>query len=1479
MRTRNVRRLLKHRQVLAAVGVAALLATYVWAGDSEFGSPQGNDPAAIAPDGRPVPAVPGGEDESLERLAHADEFFEARAFPGNDVPVGALAAAREEAADLPVVESVRELPASEAVIGRPLSNSALQSLTGTESELPVTWSPVGSAGTTALDCPFDSMQPPGPRCSLDGGYYNGTVPLAGRVVAIANHPTDANTAYIGAATGGVWKTTDGGVKWTSVFDGQPTLSIGAVAIDPNAPNTVYVGTGEGSGGFYFGQGVFKSTDAGATWTKVGGTRFDACHIGDIEVLAGSGIVLVAVSRQPNAFFNPNPPSGACTYDGTNSSTGVWRSSTGGTTWLLRGASAGVSDLVVDPNDSTKIYAGDYQYGLVLSVNSGFNWFINAELSALTDRGRVEVAMTADSSAIYAAVEQNSTSKLRGIYRSTNSGASFSLLSTPDDICNYPGGARGQCGYDFAIAVNPGNASEVYLAGIWLGRSTDGGTTWDYSGGSPANGTYGNSTNQVHVDHQNLSFDASNRLWVVTDGGVYRTSNGTDYTNLNGTLNLHQFQQGISVSSTGKVWGGTQDLGSARYAGGDGWTMFRNGDGGATAVDPTNENILYSTYVNLNVAKSVDGGLTNEFFEGTCMGDASCQFYAPVVIDPVRPERVYFGTNRVRKTTDGLATASVPASQFLGGNVTAIAPSASDADTVYAGTTNGGLFVTNDNFATNWVDRRAGLPNRFITDILVDPSDRDRAWVTLSGYGSGHVWATSDGGVTWVDVSGNLPDVPVNAIDADFRLATPALYIGTDIGVFASDSNGASWDRYGSNLPNVIVFDVVVNSAMNQLVAGTSGRGMFSSAIGGSPFAPTGVTAVAGNNGATVSWIAPSSSGGAPITSYTVTASPGGATCTSTQLTCIVGGLQNVEYTFTVVAQNVAGPGPASSPSNGVTPITAPGAPTSINALAGSESAQVSWTAPPTGGAPIASYTVTASPGGATCTTAGVFCSVIGLSATPYTFTVVATNAVGPGPASAPSNSVTPTAPPSAPVGVSVTPGPGSLTVAWSAPANIGGAAITGYTATASPGGATCSATGSSCVVRGLTGGTTYQVSVRATNAVGPGTVSVPVSGIPTANNAIALVAPKRYVDTRPNGETLDGLFARDGKRVGDSEYRIQVGGRGDVPGDALAVVANVTAIQAAGVGYLTVHPCVSPRPLASSLNYTVGVNLGNEIVAPLTSSGELCIYTSQGAHVTVDITGFVPSSSPIVPITPARYLDTRPNGETFDNAASTGSKPAAGSTTRLAVAGRGAVPAGASAVVVNVTAIGAAGVGYVTVHPCVEPAPNAASLNFVAGVNRGNELVATLDATGHICLFSSASTHLSVDVVAYVPAGSNLSAFGPARLLDTRPTGETIDGSSQAIGKRSGGSEFQLQVANRAGIPGGATAAILNVTVVQAEDSGFLTVHPCIDPRPNTASLNFVQGVNGGNEIIAGFDGSGRLCVFTSATAHVTVDIVGYLVS
>ena len=412
-----------------------------------------------------------------------------------------------------------------------------------------------------------------------------------------------------------------------------------------------------------------------------------------------------------------------------------------------------------------------------------------------------------------------------------------------------------------------------------------------------------------------------------------------------------------------------------------------------------------------------------------------------------------------------------------------------------------------------------------TELFAQISSGESSTCALTPLGAGLCWGYGARGQLG-DGSGTSSPVPVpvatdgvlagkrlTAIDAGRNFACALDSTGLAYCWGANDfglvlGNGSELTAEASKPVAVTDDGVLSGAALTKISAGYSSVVALVGAPPTVPGAPTGVAGFAGNSQVTVSWTAPASDGGSPITGYTVTSAPGGATCVTTgALSCVVTGLTNgTAYTFTVTATNAVGTGPASDPSTPVTPVgvpAAPGAPTGVSGAAGNSQVTVSWTAPVAdGGSPITGYTVVAAPGGATCATAGTLSCVVPnlTNGTAYTFTVTATNAVGTGPASTPSAPVTPAAVPGAPTGVSGVPGNGQVTVSWTAPATTGGLPVTYAVAIASPAfEVKCVTAALSCVVTGLTNGTAYTFTVTASNAVGPGPASQPSAAVtPTA---------------------------------------------------------------------------------------------------------------------------------------------------------------------------------------------------------------------------------------------------------------------------------------------------------------------------------------------------------------------------------------------
>jgi hypothetical protein len=407
---------------------------------------------------------------------------------------------------------------------------------------------------------------------------------------------------------------------------------------------------------------------------------------------------------------------------------------------------------------------------------------------------------------------------------------------------------------------------------------------------------------------------------------------------------------------------------------------------------------------------------------------------------------------------------------------------------------------------------------------------------------------------------------------------------------------------------------------------------------------------------------------------------------------------------------------------------------------------------------------------------------------------------------------------------------------------------------------------------------TATVTVGANGALRPHAVVVtnPDGGVGScidcvsfapAPSPIVSVQPDRLLDTRPDVQTgYHGDKPAPGQTI-----ELKVAGAGPVPPDASAVVFNVTGTEVTSPGFVTVWPCDEEKPNASSLNLVPGVTSPNAVVTKVSSDGSVCLYTQSGAQLLADVTGYFPAGAGYVALQPDRLLDTRPDTMTGYR----GAKPAAGDVVALHVADVDSkrVPADASAVVLNVTGTDATDAGYITVWPCGQSRPNTSSLNLVAGSTSPNAVITKLSTGGDVCFYSQSGAHLIADLMGYFPAGSSYTGLAqPERLLDTRP-----DSQTGYLGpKPLGGQTVALQMTG-ASVPSSAGTVVLNVTGTDATATGFVTVWPCGQARPNASSLNLQPGVTSPNAVVTKVGEGGKVCLYTQSGAHLVVDVVGHL--
>jgi len=648
--------------------------------------------------------------------------------------------------------------------------------------------------------------------------------IGGRVRTIVIHPTNTNVMYTAGVAGGIWKTTNSGMSWTSLDDFMTNLAVCTMVLDPNNSEIIYAGTGEG----YYnvdairGAGIFKTTNAGLSWTQLPSTAND--NFAFVNNLA------------------PHPENSDTLLAATRS--GLWRSLDGGNTWTLveSGGLTAVKalDVIFHPTNPQIVLAAFgsfYSDGIYRSTDGGANWQkITSNLPI--NSGRISLAISpSHPNIVYASIANKSDNTLLGLYKSSDAGVTWELVNQGliiDYLSYGRNGTSGQGWYDHIIKVHPSDTNTIYAGGIDLYKSTDGGDTFFEI--SHWYGGYGYP--YVHADQHEIMFmpGNSNTIFVGNDGGIFKTTNGgNSWASLNSNLAITQFYSGASAPNANYFIGGTQDNGTLKYTGsGMYWSEAYGGDGGCTAVNYLNTNIVYTEYVHLDIKKSTNSGVPDSWFSATngineTERNNRALFIAPFVMDPNDPNILYAGTNRLYRTTDGAGIWEPISNDLTNGKcISAIAVSKFLPQAIYTGSSDGKVFRSFDSGST-WVDISSGLPaGRYVTRIAVNQTNHLKVYVTYSGYNTAeHIYRTENGGDSWTNISNNLPDIPVNTIVIN-PLNPNILYVGTDLGVFESVNDGLSWTSANTGLANVVVHELFLkpNGEDFNLVAATHGRGMY-----------------------------------------------------------------------------------------------------------------------------------------------------------------------------------------------------------------------------------------------------------------------------------------------------------------------------------------------------------------------------------------------------------------------------------------------------------------------------------------------------------------------------------------------------------------------------------------------------------------------------------------------------------------------------
>jgi len=680
------------------------------------------------------------------------------------------------------------------------------------------------------------------RAQESSGLEENTIPwtalgpanVGGRTLCLALHPDDPDILFAGSASGGLWKSTTGGVgadAWDYIDTGYPVLGVSSIAIDATDPDVMYIGTGEAydydetMGGEAirttrgsYGVGILKTTDGGATWAPSLDWTYQQSR----------GVWMVQIHpTDPDILF-------AATTEG------VFRSTDAGGSWSLVHAVIMAMDVRIHPVNPTIIFAahgnfGSAGHGIYRTTDGGDTWQKLTSGLPTNWTGKAQLAISPLSpDTIYASIADSGFG--RGLYRSTNTGTAWAVVNFTD-YQSYQGW------YSHYVIVSPFDADTLFTGGIEIWRSTNGGSTlekrsrWQsiFFGTSPPEGPIGG-PDYAHADHHFAVWHPTdpNTIFFASDGGVFRTTNrGNTFESLIGGYQTSQFYNGFSNSGSDPdfAMGGLQDNFTVIYQGTNAWRRVIGGDGCWTAINPLLDSTIFGSAQYLYLVRSYDAGNNWSYIEPPEQPGDYTAFVAPYVLSPDDPSVLYAGRSRVyRSASEGSTWSATNGGNPLaaGNPVMSLAVSETDADVVYAGTApiaSRARIFRSRNGGAGWDDITGILPDRYPSDLAVDPNDDDKVYATFMGFGTSHAFRSVDGGDTWIDIGGGLPDIPASAVMVDPD-HPDVIYVGTDLGVFFSPDTGGSWHPFTSGMPLAMVNDLKVFLPDRKVRAATHGNGTY-----------------------------------------------------------------------------------------------------------------------------------------------------------------------------------------------------------------------------------------------------------------------------------------------------------------------------------------------------------------------------------------------------------------------------------------------------------------------------------------------------------------------------------------------------------------------------------------------------------------------------------------------------------------------------
>lgn len=627
---------------------------------------------------------------------------------------------------------------------------------------------------------------------------SGWNPGVGRITSIAIDPKDDDHIIVGSPGGGVWKTIDSGASWSALTDNLSNVLVYSLTIDPVNSSVYYWGSSSGV--------IFKSIDAGATWNLLADT--------------GTGNVnkILIHPTDPNKMFCSSR------FDG------IYKSSDGGTTWsLIHNDSTTGYDIEFKPDDPNVVYASGNRF--FKATNSGQTFAeinsSNSFASFNTDAKMIGVSVD-DPEIVY--VLEASGGVFGGFHKSTDGGVVFIKLDhTGNNYFGYSSTAddtAGQVPRDMDIVVNPNDADEVHIAGVLSWRSIDGGTNFNITSQWVPQNAANENIGYCHADIDIMIYH-NNKVYVGSDGGIFVANtpssavSSTYYTDLTSGLGIRQFYKiGISQTNPVIVSGGAQDNGTSVYRTDGTWADWLGADGMESFVDHSDTNILYGTSQFGTLYKSNDQGFNRTNLPSP--DGKSGAWITPFEQDPSDSNTIYSGYDQIYKSTDGGQNWS-SISQNFGSNANYLKIAPSDSDMIYAAF-GGNLFRTKNGGVFGDLTALTGFSG-IINFIAIHPTNPNKLAIATNS--NDKVYSSEDGGATWSTMRLDLPNFAALALVWDTTFNEDILYLGMNYGIYYLRKDETSWTSYNSDLPNVIVNELEINTANNKLYAATYGRGLWS----------------------------------------------------------------------------------------------------------------------------------------------------------------------------------------------------------------------------------------------------------------------------------------------------------------------------------------------------------------------------------------------------------------------------------------------------------------------------------------------------------------------------------------------------------------------------------------------------------------------------------------------------------------------------